>query len=301
MYSELAKRKALPSLDKIPAAVAQFKIENLPALSESSRKEHARILSVFSNEFAEFRVDEVTGADIKRSIRNLYAGKLSAAKAYKSRISTFFRWCVTEAAICKINPCREVETKKPIPRKTPWTDKLFLDVREKLSPMMQCYHDLSVLLIQRTTDVRHLMRSRIRDGVIRFEPTKTEDSSGGAVDIPITPAIQEVLDRAEKLCKLSSINGGDSPVIQTSHGSPYTRSGIYSAYLRADKALHGDNILGLNPKALRPYATTLAKRQGYSTEQLKDNLVHTSIKTTEGYIQRHDVPVSAVKIALPSR
>jgi len=302
LYDALAKRKALPALDRIPAAVAQFKVEHLPTLSPSARDEYERILTIFANEFSEFCVDQVTAVDVKRSTRNLYAGKDFAAKAYKSRVSTFFRWCVGEAGLCKINPCHEVFLKKPIARRSKWTDRLFLDAREHLNGMMKCYHDLSFLLYQRTTDIRHLMRSQIQDGVIRFEPSKTERSSGLSVDVPITAAIQEVLDRAAKLSKLSAIKGGDAPVIQTSTGGRYTRSGIYSAYLRADKKLHGkETPIGLNPKAIRPFAATSAIKQGFTAEQLQAGLVHTSIRTTEGYIQHHSVPVSAVNLTLPKR
>lgn len=137
--------------------------------------------------------------------------------------------------------------------------------------MYQCYHDLSYLLYQRTTNVRYLRRERIRDGVIRFEPSKTARSSGKAVDIPITPAIKAVLERAKTLTKeITKKKGVIGPyVIQTRSGSPYTRSGINSAYRRADIALHGEeNIVGLNPKAIRPFAATMAKKAGFTLEQL---------------------------------
>ena len=196
MYEALASRKLLASLDTIPAAVAQFKLDHLPTLSPSARKEHQRLLDVFAEEFSDFRLDQVSAADIKRSIKNLYAGKDQAAKHYKSRISTFFRWAITENELLEVNPCREVWLKKPVPRKTAWTDALFYAVRDKLSPMHQCYHDLSFLLYQRTTDIRELERTSIHGNVIRFAPSKTMESSGAEVDVPITAAIQAVLDRA---------------------------------------------------------------------------------------------------------
>ena len=107
------------------------------------------------------------------------------------------------------------------------------------------------LLYQRTTDVRLLARSQVRNGVIHFEPTKTEDSSAAAVDIQITPAIQTVLDRALAISREWQVV---CPYVIHSHaGMAYTRSGIYSAYRRADVALNAV-ATGLNPKAIRPYA-----------------------------------------------
>ncbi len=302
LYEALATRKALPSADSIPATVARFKTEKLSTLSPSARKEHARILDVFADDFSDFKVTEVSAVDIKKSMHNLYGDKRSAARAYKSRVSTFFAWCVAEEGLRTDNPCREVRAEKIQKRKTLWTPELFWAIRGKLHPMMQCYHDLTFLLYQRTTDIRRLMSSQIGDGVIHFTPTKTEESSGLSVDVPITPAIAEVLERAKKLAKLQPGPGGDAPVIQDRSGAPYTRSGIYSAYRRADEALHGKGKpYGLNPKALRPFAATMAKKQGFTTEQIQTGLAHTSIATTEGYIHQHDIPVSQVTLALPAK
>ncbi len=165
--------------------------------------------------------------------------------------------------------------------------------------MLQCYHDLSFLLAQRTTDIRLLERSQIRGSSIRIEPSKTLHSSGAAVDLPITPAIQAVLDRAAAITKSWSML---CPyVIHTRQGTAYTRSGIYTAYKHADEALHGGKTTGLNPKALRPYALTKARQDGYSKEQLQTTAAHASLGTTEGYLQSHDVPVSAVIMRLPTR
>lgn len=297
MYEALAKRKKLSDLDRIPAAVAAFKIEYLRTLSQSSRKEHARLLNVFSDEFSDFNVQQVKAPHIAKSIDNLYAGKASAARHYKARISTFYRWCVRKGMV-EVNPCSQVWVERPLRRKSPWTDTLFWAVRDLLSPMHQCYHDLSFLLYQRTTDVRRLARAQLQGDVIHFEPTKTARSSGAAVDVPITPAIRAVLDRAAAVSREWGIV---CPfVIHTRQGAPFTRSGIHSAYRRVDARLH-DKPLGLNPKALLPYAMTTAKRRGATIAQLQVARAHTSITTTEGYIQTHEVPVSEVKMELPER
>ncbi len=298
MYDALAKRMKLTNVELVPAAVAAYKLDYLGTLSDSARKEHERLLDLFADEFSEFAVAQITSRDVKRSVRNLFAGKLSAAKAYKSRISTFFRWCIDEHNLRDINPCNEVWLKQPPKTKTPWTDSLFYAVRDRLSAMHQCYHDLSFLLYQRTTDVRLLRRADVFDSHIHFQPTKTEKSSGAAVDIKLTPEIRAVLERAATISKEWKVVCGY--VIHTRDGTPFTRSGIYSAYMRADAALHGKPI-GLNPKALRPYAATAAKLQGFSSEDIQTGLAHVSIRTTEGYIQQHEVPVSPVVLRLPER
>ncbi|BCG02633.1 hypothetical protein PPGU19_072010 (plasmid) [Paraburkholderia sp. PGU19] len=68
-------------------------------------------------------------------------------------------------------------------------------------PMMQCFIELLYLTCQRSTEIRpaNVGADRSRDGVIHFVPTKTAESSGEAVDWPITPGIDTVLNRARRL------------------------------------------------------------------------------------------------------
>ncbi|MCT9127498.1 hypothetical protein [Cupriavidus gilardii] len=60
---------------------------------------------------------------------------------------------------------------------------------------------LCYLTCQRSTDIRNLPWSQADEaaGVIRFEPSKTEDNTGEPVDRPITPEIAAVLKRAQEL------------------------------------------------------------------------------------------------------
>lgn len=306
MYDALAKRKALPSIDMVPAAVAKFKIDYLPKLSPSTRTEHGRLLDLFATDFADYRVDQVESYDIRQSVKDLFEGHPTAARHYKSRASTFFRWFITEVkgSTVKVNPCSEVWLEKPPKSKMKWTPALFWAVFDRLLPMYQCYHVLTFLMYQRTTDIRLLRRDQKRDGIVHFEPTKTIKSTGQEVDIPVTPAIQKEFDKAEELAKvIAKKRERISPYVFVSRtGGPYTKSGIYSAYRRADEEINGvGKVIGLNPKALRPFAATLAKKQGFTTEQIKDGYAHARISTTEGYIQQYEVPVSQVMLTLPER
>ncbi|HXC41472.1 MAG TPA: hypothetical protein VN667_21255, partial [Burkholderiales bacterium] len=201
MYEALAKLLKGLDISTVPAAVAIFKLEYLPTLKASSRTEHAALLDIFADEFEDFRVDQVRAHHIKAACKARFPDAPTRARHFKSRVSTFFRWCIADKGMVQINPCKDVWLEKPVTRKTPWTPALFWAVRDHLTPMYQCYHDLSYLLYQRTTDVRWLLKEQVREseGVIHFEPTKTARSSGRAVDIPITPAIKAVLDRAKEL------------------------------------------------------------------------------------------------------
>jgi len=299
MYLALSEAlQGTPKQGNMRAALARFRAAHLHLMAHSTKKEYERNYDLIAEAFAEFDVAQVQPRHVVKFLAN-FADKPTARRHYKARLSTFFRWAVTEEGLRTDNPCSEIRVKSPPKQKTKWTDELFLAVRGQLSDMMQCYHDLSFLLYQRTTDIRMLKRSQIDKDVIHFRPTKTARSSGAEVDVPITPAIRAVLERAAKLVKVRAGPGGDAFVIQSSDGDAFTRSGIYSAYLRADQALHGGKPIGLNPKSLRPFAATAAKKQGFSMEQLQVALAHTSITTTEGYVHQQEVPVSPVHMNLP--
>lgn len=290
MYAALSKRLRTSDLAMVPMAVAAFKLAYLPTLSASVQKEHGRLLDVFAKEFDAFRVDQVEAADIRESVRNLYGTAPHAAKAYKSRISTFFGWAISEKRLATVNPCREVRLSAPKAKRTAWTDAEFWRVHDGLDPMKQCYHLLSFLLYQRTTDIRYLKRQDIREGVIHFAPSKVARSSGAEIDVPITLAIQAVLDKA---AAISREWGMVCPwVIHTRQGTAYAATGIRSAYRRLNAP---------SPKSLLPYAMQAAEKRGFSRRQLQVGRGHTTITTTEGYLATHAVQVSEVTQELPSR
>lgn len=308
LYEALARvMRAADEPDRMPEALAAFRLS--PAftkLTPGVRAEHGRIYDKLAVEFADFRVHEVEPSDVVKLLEIRWAGKPTAAKHVKARLSSFFRWCVARG-LRKTNPCREVWLDSPPKHKAKWTDESFHAIRDALPPMMQVYLDLSFLLYQRATDVRLLRWSQVdeRTKLIHFEPSKTARTSGAEVDIPITAEIGAVLERARTLGKVQAGPHGDAFVVQTRDGSPFTRFGIRSAIdraaIRAGYATQGGTRSGLTAKDLRPYATSVAKRQGYTLEQLKAGLAHRSITTTEGYVQQHATPVSEVALRLPAR
>jgi integrase len=150
------------------------------------------------------------------------------------------------------------------------------------------------LTAQRPTDIRLLRWSQIKDGAIHITPSKTEQSSGGKVSIPITPAIDEALQRARN----AGIVKGMSYVIHQGNGNAYSRNGIGSAWKRACKRA---GVTGISTRQIRPTAATDAIAQGYTLKQLQKTLVHTSSGTTEGYVKQLATPISELRLELPKR
>src|SRR5262249_49877038 len=154
----------------------------LPTLASTTRTEHARMLNLIAQDFKDFAVDEVEAPDVLRFLENHYDADAEKGTTERrrmkhharARLSTFVAWCV-QSGRRKVNPCREVWLKKPKAHKSKWTGESFHAVREHLTPMLQCYLDLSYLLYQRATDARLLKWSQVheRQNYIHFEPTKT--------------------------------------------------------------------------------------------------------------------------------
>jgi integrase len=161
--------------------------------------------------------------------------------------------------------------------------------------MMQCFFDLCYLTAQRSTEIRTLQWSQVdrEAGVIHFVPSKTEDSSGVAVDWPITPEIAAVLDRAKSLGKVKSLY-----VIHALDGKPYGATAVRSAWDRANERA-GLTAEGYTTKDIRGKAATDAKRAGYDLDEIMTGLAHTDAKTTEIYLKQRDVPLANLRLAVP--
>lgn len=304
MLLALGKFKTLPAKGNFGAAINTFRAAYLPDRPLAGQKDAGRQLDVIAKAFEDFNVDQVDAADVI-TFTEQFKATPTMARHYKGLLSTFFRWAIGKR-MRKENPCRDVWLAKPRKKAMVWTPEIYNAVRKAMlkedkagiakSPgvMMQCYMDLCYLVYQRTTEIRVLERSAIRGDVLYFRATKTRDSSGVEVEIFITPEIRAVLDRAAAESKRMKVV---CPyVIHTRAGTAFTRSGIYSAFIRAAKIA---GVAGINPKALRPFAATMAKKAGYSLEDLQDGLGHTSIKTTEGYVRRHQIRRSKVNMKLP--
>ena len=257
------------------------------------------------------KVDATTVVNVLK----YWKGKLSMQRVMRAFLSGFFQWCIEEGKM-KTNPCREVKLKKPKARSVYITDEHFARIREALltytytargktitakvqtGPMMQCFFDLCYLTAQRSTDIRTLTWAQVdrEAGVIHFLPSKTEDSSGVAVDWPITPEIAAVLDRVRELDGVQRI--GKLPVIHALDGKPYGATAVRSAWDRACERAELTEA-DYTVKDIRAKAATDAHRMGYDLDELSAALAHTDAKTTEVYLKQRDVPLAKLRLSVP--
>lgn len=298
----------------MPKLVGIYMDAHVANYADTYRDEWKRRGEVVQNGFRDWNVAQVDPSAIEDFLVGNWREQLSMQRAMKAWLSTFFSWCVRKNHVM-VNPTREVKVKKPKTRDVYIPNVQFMAIRDALmltkphpktgtrskvptGPMMQCFIDLCYLTCQRSTDIRLLTWEQIdrEASVIHFVPTKTEDSSGEAVDWPITADIDAVLARA----KLLEPAFGQRYVIRDRRGNPKTDQSVRDAWEGAMERVD----LGEKPytiKDIRAKALTDAKRAGYDIDALRVAGAHADRSTTEGYIKSREVPVSKVVLHLPER
>lgn len=297
LHDALAKFHEVQPGGDVATALKQFLKHKLPELTYGVKKEYERQYAIIGRAFTEFDCAQVQPSDILEFLNENFAGKPTARHHYKARLSTFFSWAVLHS-YCGINPCREIKLKAPPKRKGKITPEVYWSIRNNLSPIGRAFIDLCFLTCQRPTEIRLLRESQIAEGMIRFHPTKTRDTTGAEVSIVITPAIQKAIDAARMLARIKPMKGGDAFVIQTAGGAPFTKSGLYSLWKRGcEKA----DVTGVTTRDIRPYALTTLKRMGYGIREIQEAAAHASVTTTEGYLAQYEQRVSKAMLQLPEK
>ncbi|WP_240493667.1 tyrosine-type recombinase/integrase [Pandoraea sp. ISTKB] len=255
--------------------------------------------------FRDLDADQVDTAYVVDFLTSNWEEKLPMQRVMRAFLSGFFSWCIVKRNMTQ-NPCREVRLKKPKTRGIYIPDDHFIAIRDALmkgkngrplrsGEIIQCFVDLCYLTMQRSTDVRNLRWSDVdRDAkVIHFLPSKTEDSTGEAVDWPITAEIDAVLERARAFGKVKGTH-----VIHSLSGKPYKATTVRSAWDRACDRAGLENVV-YTIKDIRAKAITDADGAGYTMEQLRVAAAHSDVKTTEIYVKSRLIPTSVVKIKIP--
>lgn len=288
---------------KMPVRVTEWLQSVVIGLSASEQKEYVRAGGIISAAFAEFRAEQVQARHIQEFLNQwVKAGKLSMAKQYRGRLHLLFDWIIVQGDRPD-NPVDAVHTKSPKSRSRYMTDTEFLAIRSKLmggdhqarsGAMLQCYVDLLYLTGQRGKEIRLLRWTQIDGKAIHFTPSKTMHSTAVKVDIPITPAIARVLDRAKGLMRDKS---RVCPyVIHTLSGAAYGAHGVNTAWRRARERA---GILDLTLRDLRAKHATDAEKAGHSVQEISDGLAHADTGTTRIYLKQRATKKGVVSLSIP--
>ena len=308
--------RAQPGQGDFPEAFAKWRLvffkkreKDVPKLPEryalwaNANKSLNSFFEVIARGFKDTNVADIKPFHVNQFLK-AWEGR-RAAQAYRGHLVKFFTWASGEG-YRESNPATSevVRVEQPKKRNVTITPKQFHAVRDEVivkargktsGQMIQCYIDLTYLLYQRTTDVRLLRWSEIDEANNRIlvKPTKTEESSGVAMYIPMSPAIREVLARAKEVARMGSVF-----VIHTAKGQVYTANGIRSTWNRACVRVGAE---GITLKDLRSMAATAAEEKGFTRKQIQVGLGHKKEATTDGYIHRDETLNSEVVLELPAK
>lgn len=316
MLAALATLMDSPQLveGSMPHACVEFKENKLGNYCKDTQDAYRRYLDVIADEFEEFHASQVTTKDCAGFLRDNFKSTPNTAKKYAALMSRLFKFIIGELGLRQDNPIDQLDMSsyKTGRREVLATHAQVQAIREAgmmskerkgtglsiptaSGPMFACIIDMSYLLWARGIDIRMLKESQIEDGRIRIKPSKTQKTSGKAVDIVVTPEIAEVIARARGLkIKYGLIS---QFVFPTQKGGAYTRSGLSSMWDRAKERIGmKDDVVFRDIRAL---AATDAARRGEDRGDIQKRLVHTSGKTTDIYIKEVIPDVSEISMALP--
>lgn len=302
--------RAPEQVGNMPALLNDFRAVHLPGLNSFEvRKEYERMYDVIAKGFRQFDAGDVEPGDVIKFLNDNFTGKQNTRGKYKARLSTFFSWCVLNSRTgVKVNPCREIQLSAPPKRRGKINSAIYWKLYDALTPMGQCFLELTYLSRQRPTEIRLLRESHIGPAdfpdYIHFVPTKTEDSSGEEVHVLITPEIRACLDRTRALRpkkKVELLDRHRDPfIIQTREGDGYTKTGLYEVWRDAlvKVGLQGRNI---TTRDIRSFALAQMERMGVDMREIQKVAAHSTIATTEGYLEQHRDRLSDVRMPLPNR
>jgi integrase len=327
IFERLAEEKRKVEIDSDEGSMARlvsiYMDEHAGQYAESFRVEWRRRGEDVRKAFKHHDIEEVDTGLVEDFLLGNWPDKLPTQTAMKGWLSKFFSWAVRRRHIT-INPCRELSLKKPKVRRVYIPHNHFVAIRAALAtysyekktagkpvrieakvptgPEMQVLVDLCYLTCQRSTEIRSLRWSQVdrQAGVIHFIPSKTEDSTGEAVDWPITPEVAAVLKRAKGLRNGIKVQAlADDYVVVDRKGRPKSAAACRDAW-RDAMARAGLADKGYTIKDIRAKAMTDAKNAGYDIDALQVAGAHADRATTQDYIKQRDVPVSSVRLSLPA-
>lgn len=296
---------------------AEFKAKKLGKYTQQTQDQYSQYLDVIANDFEAFSVAQVTTKTCADFLRNNFADKPNTARKYSAMLGKLFRYAIGTLGLRQDNPMDQIDLEEfeVGRREVLATHDQVAAVRAagmtgadgkptQSGPMFACIIDMTYLLWARAIDIRTLKEAQVEEGWIRIKPSKTKKSSGKAVDILVTPEIQDVIDRARALKKAKQMI---SPYLfPTRKGTPYAKTGLISmwdrAYDRVAEAAKKDGReLGekITFKDLRSLGATDAAKQGRQIAEIQNRLVHTSSKTSEIYIKDVVPTTSEIDMKLP--
>lgn len=201
----------------------RYKREVLPTLAPRTQEGYARHIVVLTEVFGHMQPDELRPRDIGAFL-DRPKGKIQANRQV-AVLSAMYAKMVGRWYVAEKNPCRDVE-RNPSKRRTRYvTDAEYTALHQFAKPRIRLAMDLALLTGQRQGDLITLPFKNVSAEGILFRQGKT----GKRLLVGMSPALQEVIDRARAMTPVVQIGGY---VIRTRLGTPYTSEGFRACWQR---------------------------------------------------------------------
>lgn len=201
----------------------RYKREILPSLAPRTQRDYLRYIVVLTKAFGHMRPDEVQPRDVGAFL-DRPKGRIQANRQV-AVLSAIYAKMVGRWYVADKNPCTNVE-RNPSKKRTRYvSDEEYSALYAIASPRYRLAMDLALLTGQRQGDLLGLLRANVTADGILFQQSKT----GKKLLVQMSPALQDVLARAEKMLPVVHIGGN---VLRTRKGTPYTSEGFRAGWQR---------------------------------------------------------------------
>lgn len=201
------------------------------------------------------------------------SGGPDAANNMVKAVRGVFKWAI-DNDLAQTNPAREVPKLKTKQggfhswsedEARQYEDRWPIGTKERLALALLRY------LGVRRSDVVRLGRQHVKNGVVRFAPHKGRNRYPQTLDLPMPPALREIIDASPT---------GDLTFLVTEFGKPFADAGFGNWFReRCDKA----NLPQCSAHGLRKLAATALAEAGATPHQLMAWFGWTSIGEAELY------------------
>jgi integrase len=262
----------------------RYKLEVLPTLAPRTQKNYARHIVVLTKVFGHMMPDELKPRDIGAFL-DRPKGKIEANRQV-AVLSAMYAKMVGRWYVAEKNPCRDVE-RNPSHKRTRYvSDAEYSAFYQFAKPRIQIAMDLALITGQRQGDLITLLFKNVSAEGILFRQGKT----GKRLLVGMSPALQEVIDRARKMVPVVEIGGY---VIRTRLGMPYTSDGFRACWQRTMQRAMRKHIL----EERFTFHDLRAKSVSDSTtiQEAFERAGHTSMAMTRGTYDRGIRKVTPLK------
>lgn len=305
LASEMKKREGVTGTGNVPKLVDEYIAAKKHQHREKGWENYGNPVK---KAFADVDISVVDAGYVEDFLNVNWDKKLPMKRTMRSFLKAFFQWCKVKRYMTGENPCAGMVLPKPDARDVYISHSHFAAIRAELvtQPMILCLVDLCYLTLQRSTEIRDLKWRQAdaktvnwvdkEKGVIHFLPSKTKESSGLAIDWPITPDIEAVLELARTSGKVKGAH-----VLHTRAGRVWSSTSALRIWNEAcERASKAAGVpFNYTIKDIRAKALTDAEQAGYTMKELQTAAVHKDSKTTEIYMKEKATPLSTVLLKIP--